>query len=135
MNRTWQQVTRELLALEKKIYGKINEIMGITQELDQAVKREDQVSVRVLLSARQVPILELQELYGEVSLKRCDLSGEEEKRFDRLLTEGKPLSPHEKSVADQLAINRRLLGRLTELDCSVSRLLCRGKSFYEERRT
>jgi hypothetical protein len=130
----WKQALTELMALQKKMYLRMNEVMGITQELDDAVRREDQISVKILLSARQSPILELEELHAQVSLKRCDLSGKDEERFDRLLSGGKPASPEEKQVAEQLAVNHRLLQRLTELDHNVSQLLCRGKSFYQKRR-
>lgn len=124
----------ELLVLERNIYRKLNEVAGITRELAEAVDREDQVSVRMLLSNRQTPLLELQGLNAAVDLKRCDLSGEDRTAFIRLVTQGgAPETPAEEKVASQVALNRRILKRLSELDQRVNEKLCRGKSIYRKR--
>lgn len=134
MSKIWEESLAELLALERRIFRKFNETMEITRELAEAVDREDQVSVKMLLSNRQVPLLELQELNAAVELKRCDLSGEDEAAFDRLITEhGAPETPAEKEVAEQMASNRRILEQLAELDRRVNEKLCREKSVYRKR--
>ncbi|MEA4941186.1 hypothetical protein SDC9_73849 [bioreactor metagenome] len=134
MSRIWEEALAELLALERRIFRKFNETLGITRELAEAVDREDQVSVKMLLSSRQAPLLELQELNAAVELKRCDLSGEDEAAFDRLITEhGAPQTPAEKEVAEQMALNRRILEQLAELDRRVNEKLCREKSVYRKR--
>ena len=86
MSEKWTQTLAELLALQRKVLRKLNEALGITRELAEAVEREDQVSVRLLLSSRQMPLLELQELDAAMDLKRCELSGADEAAFDRLVT-------------------------------------------------
>lgn len=134
MSEMWTAALAELLALERKIFRKLSETIGITRELAEAVDREDQVSVRMLLSNRQMPLLELQELNAAVDLKRCDLSGEDEESFDWLIVNGgEPDTPEEKEVADQLAQNRRVLAQLAELDQRVNEKLCREKSLYRKR--
>lgn len=134
MSRMWDETLVELLALERRILRKLNEIMEITRELAEAVDREDQVSVKMLLSSRQTPLLELQELNAALDLKRCDLSGDDRAAFDRLVTEGVvPKIPAEKEVADQMALNRRILKQLAELDQRVNEKLCREKSVYRKR--
>lgn len=134
MSRIWEEALAGLLALERRIFRKFNETMEITRELAEAVDREDQVSVKMLLSSRQTPLLELQELNAAVELKRCDLSGEDEAAFDRLIVErGTPETPAEKDVAEQVALNRRLLEQLAELDRRVNEKLCREKSVYRKR--
>jgi len=134
MSKIWEETLAELLALERRIFRKLNETMEITRELAEAVDREDQVSVKMLLSSRQAPLLELQELNAAAELKRCDLSGEDEAAFDRLITEhGAPETPAEKYVAEQMALNRRLLKQLAELDRRVNEKLCREKSIYRKR--
>lgn len=60
MSNMWKDTLAELLALERNIYRKLNEITGITRELAEAVGREDQVSVGLVLSSRQTPPLEPQ---------------------------------------------------------------------------
>lgn len=134
MSKIWEEALAGLLALERRIFRKFNETMEITRELAEAVDREDQVSVKMLLSSRQTPLLELQELNAAVELKRCDLSGEDEAAFDRLIVErGTPETPAEKDVAEQVALNRRLLEQLAELDRRVNEKLCREKSVYRKR--
>lgn len=134
MSAMWDESLVELLALESKILRKLNEAIGITRELAEAVDRDDQVSVRMLLSRRQAPLLELQELNAALDLKRCDLSGEDKAAFDRLVTQGgAPKIPAEEDVASQVALNRRVLEQLAKLDQRVSEKLCREKSVYRKR--
>ena len=113
MSEKWTQTLAELLALQRKVLRKLNEALGITRELAEAVEREDQVSVRLLLSSRQMPLLELQELDAAMDLKRCELSGADEAAFDRLVTRrGAAEDPAEQELADQLARNRRVWSSL-----------------------
>lgn len=136
MSEKWTQTLAELLALQRKALRKLNEALGITRELAEAVEREDQVSVRLLLSSRQMPLLELQELDAAMDLKRCELSGADEAAFDRLVTRrGAAEDPAEQELADQLARNRRVLEQLTELDRRVSEKLCRERSIYRRDET
>ncbi|MET0017027.1 hypothetical protein [Oscillibacter sp.] len=134
MSKIWEETLAGSLALERRIFRKLNETMEITRELAEAVDREDQVSVKMLLSSRQAPLLEMQELNAAMELKRCDLSGMDEAAFDRLITEGgAPETPAEKEVAEQMALNRRILNQLAELDRRVNEKLCREKSVYQKR--
>ena len=134
MSKIWEETLVGLLALERRIFRKLNETMEITRELAEAVDREDPVSIKMLLSSRQAPLLELQELNAAMELKRCDLSGMDEAAFDRLITEhGAPETPAEKEVAEQMALNRRILNQLAELDRRVNEKLCREKSVYQKR--
>lgn len=136
MSEKWTQTLAELLALQRKVLRKLNEALGITRELAEAVEREDQVSVRLLLSSRQMPLLELQELDAAMDLKRCELSGADEAAFDRLVTRrGAAEDPAEQELADQLARNRRVLEQLTQLDRRVSEKLCRERSIYRRDET
>lgn len=134
MSKIWEETLAGLLALERRIFRKLNETMEITRELAEAVDREDPVSIKMLLSSRQTPLLELQELNAAMELKRCDLSGLDEAAFDRLITGGgEPETPAEKEVAEQMALNRRILNQLAELDRRVNEKLCREKSVYQKR--
>ena len=136
MSEKWTQTLAELLALQRKVLRKLNEALGITRELAEAVERVDQVSVRLLLSSRQMPLLELQELDAAMDLKRCELSGADEAAFDRLVTRrGAAEDPAEQELADQLARNRRVLEQLTQLDRRVSEKLCRERSIYRRDET
>ena len=122
---------KELAALQMRICAKLNETLGLSQELAEAVERQDQVSVKLLLSSRQKPILELQELYAAIKLKRCDLSGGDEEDFDRLVSGGAAETEEERPVAAQQAANQRLLERLIGLDRRLNEMLCKARSIYK----
>ena len=134
MSELWERSLPGLLALERSIARKLDEVMGVTRELAEAVDREDQVSVQILLTNRLRPLLELQELNAALELKRCDLSGPDEAAFDRLVKGGgAPETPEEREAAEQIALNRRLLEQLAELDRQINEKLCREKSIYRKR--
>ena len=127
----WEEALKELLLLERKIYRKLDETYQITQELAEAVSRGDQVSVGMLISSRQTPVLELKEGFASIYLKRCDLSGDDEKQFDRLISSGgQPQSPTEQEVANQITANRRLWEKIVTLDRRVNERICRDQSIY-----
>jgi len=126
------QDLKELLELERKFNHKLNEALSVTTELAEAVSRQDHVSLRVLISMRQKPLLELQEISSYIDLKRMELSQADAQEFTHLLS-GKPAEhPEEVPVADQIAANHRLAERLSELDRRVSYALCGEGSFYEK---
>ena len=116
MSEKWTQTLAELLALQRKVLRKLNEALGITRELAEAVER--------------------QELDAAMDLKRCELSGADEAAFDRLVTRrGAAEDSAEQELADQLARNRRVLEQLTQLDRRVSEKLCRERSIYRRDET
>lgn len=123
----------ELLALEKKRYGKLNETIDVTKSMEEAVRREDNISVQMLLADRQKLVLELQEVHRHVQLKRLGLSQSDAEGFDRLEQGGEAAREAEKPVANQVMINRHLLDKLIEADRRVSKMLCREQSFYEKK--
>lgn len=131
MSVMWETALAELLALERKIFRKLNETCGITKELAEAVSRGDGLSIKMLVSSRQIPILELQEFYAAIKLKSCDLSGEDKEAFDRLIVRQEaPQSAAEQEVADQMATNQRLLEQLVEIDQRVNQGICQDRSVY-----
>ncbi len=128
-----RQDLNELLELERKLFSKLTETLGISQDLADAIDRQDSVSVNMLLSMRQRPILELQETSSYIDLKRLDLSPSSAERFVAL-TSGSPAnSPEEQPVADQISSNRRLLVRLVELDRRINTKLCGDASYYNQK--
>lgn len=125
-----QQDLDELLELEKKFYAKVVETLSITNELREAVEREDGVSIRILIAERQRPLLELQETQEFIKLKRLDLTKEDALQFDRLVAGGDATSPAEYPVAEQIQRNQSMLSRLIELDKRINQTFCGDKSIY-----
>ena len=121
----------ELLELEKRLYFKLSETMDLTRQMAEAIDRQDDTSLGLLLSMRQEPLLELQEIQSYIALTRVDLSPEDARLFDSLLGGEPAQSPDCAPVEAQIAANRRVLELLTELDRKLNRKLCGEQSCYE----
>lgn len=127
-----QQDLQELLELEKKFYTKLSEAVDLTQELDEAVDRQDQVTISLVLSMRQKPLLEMQEIQSYIDLKRLDLDQAELPAFDRLVGGGQAQDQDEEAVALQIQKNRRILSSLAQADRQVNQKVCGEESCYKE---
>ena len=74
----------DLAVLERKKYNCLSEVLGLSQQLGEAMDRNDDVSVRMLVAMRQDPLLQLQELKRAVDTKRESLSQEDRDRLSAL---------------------------------------------------
>lgn len=128
----WQNMLTVLMELEQKTAAKLNEIIDITKELDEAADRDDQVSMGMLISARQQPVLELQELRSNVELKRRALRDKDLELFCQIYEQEGPVGPPEQALAERVRANRRLLGRVSEMDRRINQRICREKSIYNQ---
>lgn len=120
----------ELLGFEELFYKALLEVYEITQELDLAIDRQESVSIRMLLSSRELPIMKLYSMKKYILLKRVDLMEEDARRFDQLLTGASADTSDEMTVVRQIADNRRMLKKLSALDKIVNLKLCNDRSFY-----
>ena len=120
----------DLTVLERKKYNQLSEVMDLSQQIGDALDRNDQVSLRMLVSMRQDPILQLEELKRAVAVKLASLSPEEQKRLADLQTGAAPQGEEETVYAGQTGSVRRLLERVVELDRRLSRRLAGENSFY-----
>lgn len=112
------------------MYAGLTEVLDLSQQLAEAVDRQDHVSIRLLLSMRQAPIFQLKELDSNLRLKENDLEPEQAGHFRDLLNGGPPESEAEAPLAEQVAINQRLLGRVLELDQRISQKMGGERSVY-----
>ena len=122
----------DLLMLEKKIYNSLNEVQDLTRQLAEALDRQDQVSVRMLLTMRQEPIDVIQDVQGRLLERQIALGGEDAARLRALLQGGAPAGPAEQPLAEQIATNRRLLEKVVEQDRRLSQRLGGKASYYHE---
>lgn len=120
----------DLTVLERKKYNCLSEVMDLSQQMGEAMDRNDQVSVRMLLSMRQDPILQLEELKRSIQMKQESLPPEDRKRLAGLLAEAAPENEAEESYARQAGAVRRLLERVIEVDQRLNRRLAGDASFY-----
>lgn len=120
----------DLTVLERKKYNQLSEVMDLSQQLGEAMDRNDQVSLRMLLSMRQDPVLQLEELRRSIETKRGSLSPEERERLAALEAGAEPLGEGEAAYVSQAGAARRLLERVIELDRRLNSRLAGPDSFY-----
>ena len=122
----------DLTVLERKKYNLLSEVMDVSQQMGEALDRNDDVSVRMLVAMRQEPILRLGELQQAGAARLESLSPEDRERV-RVLKEGAPpQGTEEESYWTQAGSARRLLERVLEMDQRLSRRLAGSDSFYAQ---
>jgi len=127
-----QQGLDELYLWKKQQMTLLVEIMDLTEQLSQAVGRRDSVSVNMLVSMRQDPITQAQELENRSREFLLTLPEEAAIRLNELLNGEAAETPEEERLTGQVAQNRRLLKRIQELDESISLQLGGSHSFYRK---
>jgi len=121
----------DLTVLERKKYNYLSETMDLTEQLGEALDRNDQVSVKMLLAMRQDPIRCLSELRSTVEERRQALNEEDRARVSALLAGEPPRSGEEQAFQQQTAVVSRLLERVVELDRRISLRVAGKSSFYQ----
>lgn len=125
-----QKDLMDVLVLEKKMFGKLTEVLDITGQMAEATDRNDQVSVQLLLSMRQEPIEQLRQTEERLGMKQSELSTPDQLQMELLTKGGTSEEPFERMLSEQVASNRRLLERVLALDKRVNRKLGGDDSCY-----
>lgn len=122
----------ELHRRRRKQTVKLMEVADLTKQLAQAVDRNDEVSVKMLLSMRQEPVLQLHEM--EMALREYLLGLPEESaiRLNELLNGAPAQTPEENPLCEQTAQYRRLLKSTLAADKLLNTRLCGNQSFYSK---
>ncbi len=115
----------------KKIYAALTEALDLTRQLAEAVDRDDQVTIQILVSMRQEPTDKLARANQALEQQKASLSAADAERLSALLKGGTAPAPEETALANQAALNQRTLKQLVDLDRVVNRKLTRGKSIYK----
>ena len=116
----------------KRMYNLLTEVLDLSRPLLQAVDRNDEVTVRMLLAMRGEPVHKLQLARQALEQQKRDLGEADGLRLAQLLNGEPPRSEEEKPLAQQAAANSRLLAQVLELDQRLNLKLTRGKSFYQD---
>ena len=110
----------DLAVLERKKYNDLNDVLDLTQQLGEALDRNDEVSVRMLVAMRQDPILHLEEVNRTAKSRLASLTEEEQERIKALLAGAAAQDDGEKTFLEQAGKARGLLERVVELDRRIS---------------
>lgn len=122
----------DLTVLERKKYNLLSEVADLSQQMGQAMDRNDDVSVRMLVSMRQDPLLQLQELQQVIGNKEAGLPPEDRERLSELRKGEPPQGEGESAFHAQAGSARRLLVRILELDERLNRRMAGESSIYAQ---
>lgn len=128
-----QQSVMEALGLERKRNEALLEAQELTDELAQALQRQDQVSVQMFLSMRQAPINRLRELQALRRKQLAALPEGELSEMEKLLSGAAPgQTATEQSLVRLAGQNRHILERVLQEDRRLSTRLGGKKSYYAQ---
>ena len=113
----------------RRIYNAMSEVESISQQIAEALDRDDPVAVKVLLAMREEPILAAH--HARDILRQMVANTDDGGRLRALLNGAAAENAEESGLANQIAMNERLLGQIRELDRMLSRKIARDKSIYE----
>ena len=115
----------------KRIYNLLNEVMDVSRQMAEAMDRDDQVAIQMLVSMREEPVHRLRQARRALKEQRDALEPEEALRLTQLLNGEEAKPEAEAPLAAQIGANRRLLEQVLELDRVLNRKLTREKSIYQ----
>lgn len=119
MNEDWVKLLVQL----KKRYSLLIQIDDLTQQMSDALNRDDEVSFQMLLSMRQEPILYLKESDKILLNLKSELPQNIVKRWQELENNAEPIGQEETLFKQQINQNRRLLERLVPFDNRILTVL------------
>lgn len=115
----------------KRAYTALNEALDLTRQLAEAVDRNDQVTIHMLVSMRQEPTDKLARACQALEQQRLALSEADAARLSALLKGEAAETEAEAPLVAQIGVNQRVLKQLVDLDQVVNRKLAREKSIYK----
>ena len=116
---------------EKRRYALLSELFDLTKQLAEAVDRNDEVTIQMLLSMREGPLAQMRQVEENLTRQRSSLSEEDGRRLKELLSGAQAQRQEENALSGQVGTNRRLLGQLVELDKRVNKKVTHEKSVYQ----
>ena len=112
------------------IYNLLGEVLDLSQQLADALDRQDQVTIQMLLGMREEPIQNLAKRREILIQMLGDLPTEESERLRALLNGAAAETDEEIGLAQQVTANARLMQRVQELDQRINRKITHEKSIY-----
>ena len=123
-----EKAVMDALVQMKRTGNLLNELEDVTRQLGEAIDRNDQVSMQMLVAMREDPLEKLQA--ADVAV-RDQLEALHDAALAGMLNGGPPLQPGERTqqmLCDQVAANRRRLKQIMDLDKALSQRLGRNSS-------
>ncbi len=114
----------------KRAYTALNEALDLTRQLADAVDRNDEITIQMLVSMRQEPTTKLAGAYQALDQQKAALNEADRARLTALLDGAAAGEAPEEPLANQVGLNRRVLKQLVDLDRVVNQKVARDKSIY-----
>ena len=114
----------------RKIYQLLSEVQTLSMQLAEAIDRNDEVAIQMVLAMREEPLRALQRVQNSLRRQLEAMEPADAKALRSLLN-GEPAGvPEEEPIAQQVAANARLLQRVRELDSVLNRKITHEQSIY-----
>ena len=128
-----QEQLMDILVLVKRIGNLFTEVEDMTNQLADAVDRQDEVSINLVMSMRTDPIGKLAEADHALRQQLTELDEKDSVRIREILNgnASAALGETEQMLATQAAQNIRNHKRLMEKDKIVNQKITRDKSIYQ----
>lgn len=118
----------DALVQAKRLGNALDEVWDCSQQLAEAVDRNDQVSVRLVLSMREEPVIKVRQADMALrSLRDSFPEQADQERFSRLLNGEEEGTGEEALLAKQMAQNRRSYQRMIDLERRLNKKVAREK--------
>jgi len=122
----------ELSRRRREQMVRLMEVSDLTGQLKQALDRNDQVSVNMMITMRQTPLQQLQEMEESLRAYLLTLPEESAIRAHAILSGSPAEDPEETVLCEQSARYRRLLEAVLAQDRALSIRLGGKRSFYNK---
>lgn len=116
----------------RKMYNLLGEVQDLSQQLAEALDRNDEVTVQMLLSMRHEPIGELTRIREVLREQAENAAQAGDTRLRELLNGAEATVPEENGLAAQVAMNGRLLKQVQALEERLNRTISRENSIFPE---
>ncbi len=125
-------ILRDLLMQQKKKYIQLSQVMDITMQMAEAIDRDDNVTIGMLVAMRQEPLLVIDEIEQAIGVQLDPLPADMAIHLRALLSgRGDELASAEEAMLDeQCKMNFRLLSRIVMIDKRVNQKIGKDQSFY-----
>lgn len=126
-----QKAMTDALVQVKRMGNLLNEVQDVSQQLAEAIDRDDKVSVEMLINMRREPISKLTAAEDVLADQASSLPPEDGARLLALLGGASPQCEEEKLLAELVGSNRRRLEQALSLDKRLNQKLARENSVYQ----
>ncbi len=118
------------LGISKKFYTELREVLDLTAEIDQGLKANDNVTLRMLLSMRREHVNNLVQ-YDDVLNKMCNVMDKSDSEiFKNIISAKQCTLPIANALFEQTGKNKALLNSVIRADKALSKRFGNDKSFY-----